>query len=312
MSEYGFQSFPELSTVARYATADQQQIDSPVMRAHQRHPRGNQLIRAYMLRDFRPPRDFASFLYVSQVLQATVIKFGAEAHRRRMPSNAGSLYWQLDDCWPVASWSSIDHFGRWKALHHYARRFFAPVLVSPVMERGAVNIHVVSDRREDLQAHLTLRLIDFDGRELWRKDSDLVLAANTSRVYQTLPRRTVLAQADPARVVLVADLAQGDHLLSRNLLYFARARDQELPAPDLTTSVEVRDGVPVVKVTAGRLARDVRLTVDGADGEFTDNFFDVLPGQTISVAWRATSPATLLTEAAFARALHVVSLRDAF
>ena len=138
MSEYGFQSFPELASVKRYTAPDGSDwnIESPVMLAHQRHPRGNPLIRTYMERDFRKPKDFASFLYVGQVLQGIVIKYAAEAHRRAMGHNWGTLYWQLDDCWPVASWSSIDYYGRWKAEQYFARKFFAPVLVSPVDRQG--------------------------------------------------------------------------------------------------------------------------------------------------------------------------------
>ncbi|HEU5237355.1 MAG TPA: glycoside hydrolase family 2 TIM barrel-domain containing protein, partial [Pyrinomonadaceae bacterium] len=118
MSEYGFQSFPQLETVDTYTTPADHDINSPVMMAHQRHPRGNQLIREYMLREYPEPKDFESFLYVSQVLQAEGIKIGAEHLRRIMPHNMGSLFWQIDDCWPVASWSSIDYTGRWKALQY--------------------------------------------------------------------------------------------------------------------------------------------------------------------------------------------------
>ena len=117
MSEYGFQSFPQIETVNTYTVPADHDINSPVMMAHQRHPRGNQLIREYMLREYPEPKDFESFLYVSQVLQAEGIKIGAEHLRRIMPHNMGSLYWQINDCWPVASWSSLDYTGRWKALH---------------------------------------------------------------------------------------------------------------------------------------------------------------------------------------------------
>ena len=105
------------------------------MLAHQRHPRGNQLVREYMLRDYAQPKDFESFLYVSQVLQAEGIRIGAEHLRRIMPHNMGSLYWQINDCWPVASWSSIDYFGRWKALQYYSRRFYNDLLVSPSVQK---------------------------------------------------------------------------------------------------------------------------------------------------------------------------------
>ena len=92
------------------------------------------------------PKDFASFLYVSQVLQAEGIKIGAEHFRRSRPETMGSIFWQLNDCWPVASWSSIDYYGRWKALQYYARRFYAPILVSPHVEDGALKIYIVSDK----------------------------------------------------------------------------------------------------------------------------------------------------------------------
>ena len=146
MSEYGFQSFPELETVKYYTTeSDRNSIETPIMLAHQRHPRGNQLIRTYMLREYNQPKDFESFLYVSQVLQAEGIKLGAEHLRRIMPQNMGSLYWQADDCWPVASWSSMDYFGRWKALMYYTRRFYAPTLVSMHVDGEVMSVYVTSD-----------------------------------------------------------------------------------------------------------------------------------------------------------------------
>ena len=148
MSEYGFQSFPQIETVNTYTLPEDRDIQSPVMLAHQKHPRGNQLIREYMLREYPQPKDFESFLYVSQVLQAEGIKVGAEHFRRIMPRNMGSLYWQINDCWPVASWSSIDYFGRWKALQYYARRFYDELLISPHEADGKINIHLVSDRQK--------------------------------------------------------------------------------------------------------------------------------------------------------------------
>ena len=169
------------------------------MLSHQRHPRGNALIRTYMDRDFRRPKDFASFLYVGQVLQATVIKYAAEAHRRAMGRNWGSLYWQLDDCWPVASWSGIDYYGRWKALHYFARRSSRRCWSARSKDKGVRRTSwAVSDRRTDTPARLTVRLIDFQGRELWRKEQEVRLAANASQVYLSMPRARGAA-APPTR-----------------------------------------------------------------------------------------------------------------
>src|SRR6476620_843935 len=186
MSEYGFQSFPEIETVKSYATeSDRISIETPIMLTHQRHPRGNQLVRTYMLRDYNQPKDFESFLYVSQVLQAEGIKLGAEHLRRIMPHNMGSLFWQLDDCWPVASWSSIDYTGRWKALQYYARRFYADILVSPQEESGNLKIFVVSDRVRPVAAQLNLSLLDFEGKQLWSQQEAIEVAPLISKSYLT-------------------------------------------------------------------------------------------------------------------------------
>src|SRR4030095_12004516 len=186
MSEYGFQSFPQIETVESYTNANERDIQSPVMLAHQRHPRGNQLVREYMLRDYPEPKDFESFLYVSQVLQAEGIKIGAEHLRRIMPHNMGSLYWQINDCWPVASWSSIDYTGRWKALQYYARRFYSEILVSPHEANGNVNVFVVSDRLQPAAAELNVSLLDFDGNRLSSQRKDIEIAPLNSKSYLTI------------------------------------------------------------------------------------------------------------------------------
>ena len=309
MSEYGFQSFPELATVARYAISPaDHDIDSPVMLSHQRHPRGNQLVRTYMDRDFRKPKDFASFLYVSQVLQATVIGYAAEAHRRKMPYNAGSLYWQLDDCWPVASWAGMDYFGRWKALHYAARRFFAPLLLSTVEEMGDVRVYGISDLRVETPARLAVRLLDFEGRELWRKDSDVKLAGNASAIIYSLPRAEALHGADPARVVLVSELSANGQRLARSLSYFVKTKDLALPDPELSVAVtpEVAGTQgAMVRVTARRLARDVRLEAEPAptrpEEMFSDNYFDLLPGESVTVEWKGEPPR-----------VKAISIRDSY
>jgi beta-mannosidase len=316
MSEYGFQSFPTLDSVARYAPPTEWRIDSPVMLSHQRHPRGNQLVRTYMERDFRVPKDFGAFLYLSQVLQATVIKYGAEAHRRRWPYNAGSLYWQLDDCWPVASWSGIDYYGRWKALHYAARKFFAPVLVSPVEDNGNLRVYVVSDRRADAPMKLVVRLVDFEGKELWRHQQDVVAKANTSAVVWNTWKKDALRGADPARVVLVTELFEpttsGTTSLSRNLFSFIKTRDLELPAPELQVAVEARPTGAAVRVTAKRFARAVYLSTKEGEGTFSENFFDLLPGESVTVDWKAVPGAPVPDAARVSASLRVTSVRDTY
>jgi beta-mannosidase len=312
MSEYGFQSFPTLDSVARYAPPSEWRIDSPVMLSHQRHPRGNALVRTYMDRDFRVPKDFGAFLYLSQVSQATVIQYGAEAHRRRMPANMGSLYWQLDDCWPVASWSSIDYYGRWKALQYAARRFFAPVLVSPVDDNGTLRVFVVSDRRDDFGARLTVRLVDFDGATRWHSERDLTVKALGSEAQFFARKRDLLKGLDPSRVVLSAELRVGETLVGRNLFYFGKTRDLALPAPELTFAVEPHGAGATVRVTARRLARAVWLSTPSGEGAFSDNFFDLLPGESATVEWTPGSAAPPGIVARLPSLLHAMTVRDTY
>jgi beta-mannosidase len=304
MSEYGFQSFPEIDTVARYAAEEEWRIDSPVMVAHQRHPRGNELIRTYMERDFRTPKNFASFLYVSQVLQGMIIQFAAEAHRRRWPYNAGSLYWQLNDCWPVASWSGIDYFGRWKALHYFARRFFAPVLVSTVEGNGTVTVYVISDRRADAAARLSLRLVDFDGGELWRHERPILIEANTSKAYFTVSRQQLLERGEAHRSVLVVEAFEGPSRLSRSLHHFVKTKYLDLSDPELEVEAcSTANGAIGARVSARRFAKSVRLSADSKAGRFSDNYFDVLPGEELTVEWQGpTAP----------RLGEAVSIRDTY
>ena len=173
MSEFGFQSFPEMRTILSFAAPDELAIDSPVMLSHQKNHGGNERILTYMLREYPEPRDFASFVYLSQVQQAEAIKVGAEHLRRDRPRTMGALFWQLNDCWPVASWSSIDYFGRWKALQYYARRFYGDLLISPYAHDGAIDVYIVSDKLQTTQGEVRMRLLDFDGKTLLDKTQEV-------------------------------------------------------------------------------------------------------------------------------------------
>ncbi|HEX8688248.1 MAG TPA: glycoside hydrolase family 2 protein, partial [Pyrinomonadaceae bacterium] len=309
MSEYGFQSFPLSETVAAYTLPADRDIQSAVMLAHQKHPRGNQLIREYMLREYPEPKDFESFLYASQVLQAEGIRVGAEHLRRIMPHNMGSLYWQLDDCWPVASWSGVDYFGRWKALHYYARRFYSPLLVSPHEEGGKVNLHVVSDRAEPTPARLTASLIDFDGRVLSSRTDDVTVAPLRADSYMSLPAAELLGGRDAKAVFLLAELRVGGRLVSSNTHFFRPFKELSLPLPRVSVSATQTRGGFKLALTADRLARAVYLSAPGAAGSFTDNFIDLVPGRPAEVEFRARGRTRLED---FRKGLKVKSLAEAF
>ncbi|MFN2578758.1 MAG: glycoside hydrolase family 2 protein [Pyrinomonadaceae bacterium] len=309
MSEYGFQSFPQLETVNTYTEAADREVSSPVMMAHQRHPRGNQLIREYMLREYPEPKDFESFLYVSQVLQAEGIKIGAEHLRRIMPHNMGSLFWQIDDCWPVASWSSIDYTGRWKALQYYARRFYNDILISPHEENGQLEFYVVSDRVQSTAAQLEVSLIDFDGHTLWNQRQDIQVAGLTSKPYAGVSLNELLAGKDPKSVFLFAELSVGGKPVSGNKHFFQPYKNLLLPRPQISRSaIRTPTGFRIT-LSSDKLARAVYLSAPNYAGFFVDNYFDLVPGRKVEVEFRTRAPLNL---AQLKQRLRIVSLVDAF
>jgi len=309
MSEYGFQSFPELKTVQAYTVPSDHEIESPVMIVHQKHPRGNQLIREYMLRDYPPPKDFASFLYLSQVLQAEGIKRGAEHLRRIKPRCMGSLYWQIDDCWPVASWASIDYFGRWKALHYYARRFYADLLVSPNEEDGMLRVYIVSDRIRPTQGRLTVKLMDFAGQVLYADSTRVGIEPQASQVAWAKPLKELLKKRDAKAVFLYCALAEGSKLAGSNAYFFVPPKEALLPTPHLVVNCRKDQAGFGVAVSSDVLARHVYLSTEKSEGFFSDNYFDLLPGQTVEVVF---TPRGELTLDDFQRELRAMSLVDAF
>ena len=309
MSEYGFQSFPNIETVKTYTIETDRDIESPIMLAHQRHPRGNQLVREYMLRDYAQPKDFESFLYVSQVLQAEGIRIGAEHLRRIMPHNMGSLYWQINDCWPVASWSSIDYYGRWKALQYYSRRFYNELLVSPTVQKGYLKLFIVSDRPKAVPAKLRVALMNFDGATLKSFIQDINVAPLTSRSYFDLRVEDLLGGTDGKNAVVYCELLVNGKVVSSHDYFFAPFKDLTFSKPTITPEVTPVRGGFNVKLTTDKFAKAVYLSVAEHDGFFSDNYFNLAPGREISVEFRSRKPITIEQ---FKERLQIRSVFDAF
>jgi beta-mannosidase len=310
MSEYGFQSFPEMRTIRTFAKPDDMDIRSATMQDHQKNHGGNERILTYMLRWYPEPKDFPSFVYLSQVLQAEAIKVGAEHLRRQMPNTMGSLYWQLNDCWPVASWASIDYYGHWKALQYYAKRFYDDVIVSPFAHDGKLDVYVVSDKLQPLSGTIRTRLLDFSGKVLTEKTQDVQIPAQSSAIYFTLDEKDLLANADPQKTFLVFDLAVGGKPVSRNLIFFDTMHNLDLPkSVKIDASLDSSNRSYTATLRAPVLARSVYLSFGDLDVQTSDNYFDLLPGEEITVKLKTPSSVSLDQ---LKSAMQIVSLTDAF
>ncbi len=280
MSEYGFQAFPEMKTIRMFASPEDYELESPVMNAHQKASIGNFLIKKTMALYYKVPEKFEDLIYAGLILQGQGMRHGIEAHRRHRPYCMGSLPWQLNDSWPVVSWSSIDYYGNWKAMHYQIRRAFAPVLVDAIKEGNNLSYYIMSDRLTDEELTLNLELMDFNGKVYRKQKVDGLLPANTSKLFYQEPVEQALAGRDSATTFMhmVVKSKKGE-VLSDEIYYFAHPKDQLLPKTPLHWQVKQKKGYCEVTVKADKLARDIFIEVPVQGVRFSDNFFDLLPGQ---------------------------------
>ncbi len=282
-SEYGFQSFPEWKTIESFTELQDHRLDSEVMLAHQKHPKGNALMKKYMDRSYCKPKTFEDFVYVSQLVQADGIRRAIEAQRRAMPTCMGSLYWQLNDVWQGASWSSIDYFGRWKALQYAAKVAYANVLVSPVLTKDSFKIHIINDELKGFEGELFVQTMDFQGRTISMDARYVTVQANKSAVfYENTVKNMLQNERSKSHLILVTFRPKGRPAFSRTV-YFVQPKALKLDKKiAVTKEITVVEGGYNIHLTAPSLLKNVCLSVD-TEGVFSDNYFDIVPTQTYDV-----------------------------
>lgn len=308
-SEYGFQSFPEFESVKRYAPYPEDwDIRSEVMMSHQRGgDHANGLIETYLLNEYKKPRDFRAFLYMNHVLQGDAIKTAIESHRRQMPYNMGTLFWQHNDCWPVASWASRDYYGRWKAQHYYVRKAYDDILISSVVEGDDLKVYAVSDRLENTSGRLQLQVCQFDGTVVHHWDKSVGISGNDSRVCFSAPLAKLLEGADRGTVYVRVDYTDKSGRVYHNNYYLGKQKDMDYPKVDLQTEVRSIEGGYEVTVSADKFARAVCLSVADNESVYSDNYFDVQPKSSVQVQVR-----TRLSAEAFNGSLRLTCLNNEF
>lgn len=309
MSEFGFQSFPELASVNKYTIPEDHDIFSEVMKSHQRSSIGNGTIEEYMLRHYRKPKDFPSFLYVSHLLQAYGITTGIEAHRKNRDRCMGSLYWQINDCWPVASWSGIDYYGKWKALHYGVKKSFKKTIVSFDKEEDTLGVFVATDSLKDYNATLSVKLLNFDGKELHSWHKDILVKGNTSQEYIRISKEE-LQQFDSKfdTVFIEAKLTSGNQLIDDKLHFLVPFKELKLPNPELTYSISENENNYLVTLKNKKMA--IGVFVGGNfDDNFSENYFDLNPNSEKTIYIPKGNIPTLEE---FKNKLNIISLIDSY
>jgi beta-mannosidase len=289
-SEFGFQSFPSLSVARGFIeSADDLNVVSPVMEWHQKNAGGNARIAETMMRYFRYPEGFGNFIYLSQIQQGVAIRTAVEYWRSLKPHCMGALYWQLNDTWPVASWSGLDHGGGWKALHYFARRFFSPVaaFLIPDKDNRTVSVVAVNDTgaTEELDADLGAVGIDGSARSV-------ALLFGSTEPDEALKLGSVSLDTLGPDEFLFLDWKASDGSSGRSHFSPRRYKTHRLQSPGIALSARPDGNVVRLSLTAERLALYVAVESRAA-GHFSDNVFDILPGETVELTFTPDDPADL-------------------
>ncbi|SMF70038.1 beta-mannosidase [Xaviernesmea oryzae] len=286
-SEFGFQSYTSLPVIETYAAAKDMNIASPVMEHHQKNAGGNERIAGTMFRNFRFPRDFPNFVYLSQVQQGIAIKTAVDYWRSLKPHCMGTLYWQLNDTWPVASWSSLDYGGSWKVLHYMARRFFQPVAVAaiPSEDGREIRLSLVNDTPADVTVTINLSLLTLKGDRTRLRSVEAVCTPDAAVTVLTLPASDI-----PAASILAWSFTASDGTGGEGHYVHGTYKALELEPAGLELSVSpAGDGAFDLLVQAKGLALFV-LIESATPGRYSDNAFDLAAGKSRRITFTPAVP----------------------
>ncbi|MBT4919659.1 MAG: glycoside hydrolase family 2 protein [Flavobacteriaceae bacterium] len=280
MSEFGFQSFPSYETIQYFSEEDSIDINHPSFNNHQKHARGFSLIKEYMELDFPVPVNGDDYVYMSQVLQAYGMTKGIYAHRRTKPYNMGTLYWQLNDCWPAVSWSSIDGLGNWKALQYQAKKAFENVIISTTQTEKNVAIYIVNDTFSEVKNTLVVSHLDFDGNPFYKEEIAFNSPINSSEIafnYDISNREFVKENS-------FLKLTYGD---AESYHYFLKPKNLNLKNQPIDIEIKQNNEGFSIRLISKTLQKNVFL-YSKTKGTFSDNFFDVLANVPIEIQFKTT------------------------
>lgn len=274
LSEFGFQSFPSVKTIDTFTDVEDRNVFSEVCESHQKNPGANGTLLFYISQNFLYPKDFSSFVYVTQIMQALAMKTCVEHLRRNRGRCMGALYWQFNDNWPVASWSSIDYYGRWKALHYFAKKFYAPIVAS--MERNGYKITpvVTNDTKEYSKFRVDINIKDFSFRNLYSESfENRVDALSVYREKTIDVEEYVRGKERDVFVEIVFTDGEGKKHIDIDT--FVPYKHLHLNDPELSGAMRESEDAYIYQISAGSFAPFVEISLPNADAVFSDNFFHI-------------------------------------
>ncbi len=294
-SEYGFQSLPDWKTIESFTNVEDRELLTPIMLSHQKHPKGNELMKKYMARSYKVPTDFKDFAYVSQLVQAEGISKAIEAQRRNRPYCMGTLFWQLNDVWQGASWSSVDYFGRWKALQYYAREAYRNILIAPVVDKDSFRINIVNDDPKAFNAEIIIRVIDFKGNKYYADGKSVRIDGLSAQMVFKEKMNALLEFAKQSSAFALVSIKNLEtDITTERLVYFTTPKDLKLETPDFLTK-EFKDvpGGVNIKLKSATLVKNAFFETM-PEGWFDKNYLDMAPFEDYTIFFKTTANAEVV------------------
>ena len=285
MSEYGFQSFPEMKTINTFATQEDMAFDSPLMTFRQRSFPQNKRMQEVMDFYYKRPKDFESFVYLSQLNQAEGIKKAISFHRKSKPMTMGTIYWQMNDVWPTMSWSSVDYYGNWKALQYFARKANQNIVAVPHQQNNHFNLSLVSDKLSPVEVKLNIQIKTLQGDNL--SSIEKIIKVNPERAIIAIENQSIDAFLTSENIienqdnlVLQITLKETDSTIFNDTHYFVPAKQLKLKKPELNIVWKKENNTYYITIITKNLAKNVCITSSQLNGRFSDNYFDMMPNET--------------------------------
>jgi beta-mannosidase len=276
VSEFGFEAMPDIKTIESYTLKEDRNPFSYVMDCHQKGDFGDGKMVYYMAEYLKYPFTLENFVYESQIMQAEAIKFGVEHWRRNRGQCMGAIYWQLNDCWPTASWSSIDYYGRWKALHYFAKKFFSPVLISASISEGKVQIYVVNETRSIVNAEVNWKIRDNANNILNEGTEKIKISELNSLLVKTID---INEDIDIRKSYLQYEVISAGEVLSSGDILFTKPKYFMFLRPEIDVSIVEEDEYFIIEIKSKNFAKYVYLSSKNIDLRFSDNYFDLFGGE---------------------------------
>ncbi|HOI31731.1 MAG: hypothetical protein PHG67_14090 [Bacteroidales bacterium] len=282
-SEFGFQAMPSQHTLKHFVAQDQWYKESPGLAYYQKHPRGNELIQNYMKADFPVPERLEDYAYMSQLTQAYGVGMAVEAQRLSNGHSSGTLIWQLNDAWPVISWSMIDYFGRPKALYYHLKRIYRPVLIGVRSSKESLDAQIVNHGRDTINARMRADLTDFEGNVLHAFSVPVHLKPGEQKTIKQIVPVDMFQNIDKAEVWLKILLNESNRNLASYNYFFVAPKSLKLPEAEIYMHLMPRKEYVEIILKADRYIQYLELISNDEDGKWENNYFDLEPGETISI-----------------------------